>query len=70
MFAAGNTGSASGTVGGPAAGYNVITVGAVGGDRDAMPYQALTSFSSRGLNEVFVPKVQNPTDIFNTAQGH
>ncbi|MBL8817577.1 MAG: S8 family serine peptidase [Planctomyces sp.] len=69
VFAAGNTGPQSGSVGGPAAGYNVITVSAVGGDLDAQPYDTLTTFSSRGLNEIFIPLVSNPTDVTNPAQG-
>lgn len=45
VAAAGNDGPASGTVGGPASGYNTISVGALGGPTN---YSAVASFSSRG----------------------
>jgi len=45
VAAAGNGGPSAGTVGGPASGYNVISVGALDGPPD---YSALASFSSVG----------------------
>lgn len=45
VAAAGNDGPATGTVGGPASGYNTISVGALGGPTN---YSTVASFSSRG----------------------
>lgn len=71
VFSAGNSGLGDGTVGGstvggPAAGYNVISVGALGADPT---YDTVSSFSSRGPMPVFVPLVANVTNINNPAQG-
>ena len=51
VFSAGNDGPSTNTVGGMAAGYNSISVGALGTDTSATPYGQVTSFSSRGANE-------------------
>ena len=45
VAAAGNTGPSNGTVGGPASGYNTISVGALDGPTN---YNVVASFSSRG----------------------
>ena len=45
VAAAGNDGPATGTVGGPASGYNTISVGALSGPTN---YSTVASFSSRG----------------------
>lgn len=57
VFSAGNSGPGSNTVGGPATGYNVISVGALGADTDAQPFNTVSSFSSRGRQDVFIPTV-------------
>ncbi len=69
VFSAGNTGDSSNTVGGPAAGYNVITVASLGQDTDSVPYQTVSSFSSRGLNDLFIPLVSRPANVSDPAQG-
>ena len=69
VFSAGNTGSGPNSVGGPAAGYNVITVGALTSDTDPQPYQSIASISSRGLNDIFIPSVLSPTNINDAGQG-
>lgn len=69
VFSAGNSGPGANTVGGPASGYNVVSVGALGADSGAVPYNTVSSFSSRGPMSVFVPAVANVTDINNAAQG-
>lgn len=71
VFSAGNSGLGDGTVagsrvGGPAAGYNVISVGALGADP---AFDTVSSFSSRGPMPVFVPLINNPTNINNPAHG-
>src|SRR5207248_1039476 len=66
VFAAGNAGPGPNTVGSPAAGYNVIAVGALGRSTDGVPYNAVSSFSSRGPNDFFIPNVAQPTSL---AQG-
>jgi len=55
VASAGNDGDAPNTVGGPAAGANVIAVGALGRDYDAPPYETIASFSSRGPNDYYDP---------------
>ncbi|MGA0846041.1 MAG: S8 family serine peptidase [Luteolibacter sp.] len=45
VASAGNSGPASNTVGAPGAGYNALTVGALGGAND---YDTIATFSSRG----------------------
>ena len=57
VFSAGNSGPGSNTVGGPATAYNVISVGALGADTDAQPFNTVSSFSSRGRQDVFIPTV-------------
>ncbi|WP_166829988.1 Calx-beta domain-containing protein [Thalassoroseus pseudoceratinae] len=64
VFSAGNSGPGANTVGGPAAGYNVISVGALGSDTDNPPYQTVSSFSSRGANDLFIPN--DPTSQSGT----
>jgi hypothetical protein len=54
VVAAGNDGAA-GKVGGIAAGYNAISVAALGSDSGPAPYQGVSSFSSRGMNDVWDP---------------
>lgn len=51
VFSAGNEGSAPNSVGGIGAGYNSITVGALGSDTDGTPFNAPSTFSSRGPND-------------------
>lgn len=48
VFAAGNDGPGANTVSSPGVGFNVITVGALGADTGANPYNTVSSFSSRG----------------------
>ena len=57
VFSAGNSGPATNTVGGPATSYNVISVAALGSDTDAQPFNTVSSFSSRGRQNVFIPTV-------------
>ncbi len=58
LFAAGNAGPASNTVGSPAAGFNGISVAALTDDTGAAPYSTVAGFSSRG-----------PIDFFNPVTG-
>ncbi|MDG1875125.1 MAG: PEP-CTERM sorting domain-containing protein [Mariniblastus sp.] len=51
VASAGNSGSGSNTVGGIGAGYNSITVGSLGSDTAALPYDAVSGFSSRSPND-------------------
>ena len=53
--AAGNHDSGTAKVGGPASGFNTISVGALGSDTDVPPYQTLTDFSNTGPNDFFNP---------------
>jgi subtilisin family serine protease len=53
--AAGNDGPTSNTVGSPASGFNGLVVGSLGGEASAEPFNGVSSFSSRGLCDVFVP---------------
>jgi hypothetical protein len=53
VVAAGNSGSGTNTVGGIAAGYNSISVGALRQDIDAIPYNRISTFSSRSPNSFF-----------------
>jgi hypothetical protein len=74
VFSAGNSGLGNGTVagstvGGIAAGYNVISVGALTGDQANPAFNTIAGFSSRGPMPVFVPLVANVTDVNNPAQG-
>ena len=69
VFSSGNSGAGPNSVGGPAAGYNVITVGALSADTDASPYQAVAQLSSRGLNDIFIPAVTAPVNINDPLQG-
>ncbi|HMO37008.1 MAG TPA: S8 family serine peptidase, partial [Gemmatales bacterium] len=70
VFAAGNTGdSGANTVQGPAAGYNVISVGALGSDTSNPAYNTRSAFSSRGAMDFFRPTVANVTNINDPSQG-
>jgi hypothetical protein len=53
-LAAGNDGA--GQVGGPASGYNSISVGALAYDSASHPYHAVADFSSRGAGDFYNPK--------------
>ncbi|MCF7838815.1 MAG: S8 family serine peptidase, partial [Candidatus Marinimicrobia bacterium] len=54
VTAAGNAGPGANSVGGMAAGYNSISVGALGSDTATPPYDTVASFSSRGPNDFVV----------------
>lgn len=56
VISAGNSGPVGNTVGGPAAGYNKIAVGALAADTTANPYTAPSTFSSRGPNDFYNPQ--------------
>ena len=58
VFSAGNSGTAAGAVGAPAAGYNGISVAAMTGDTLSPPFSRVADFSSRG-----------PGDFYNPATG-
>ncbi len=64
VFSAGNAGPDVNTVGGPAAGYNVIAVAALGADTDVPPYETVSGFSSRGKSDLFIPS--NPSGSAGT----
>jgi autotransporter-associated beta strand protein len=66
VFAAGNAGPGVNTVGSPAAGYNIISVGSLGKSTDPVPYDTISSFSSRSPNDFFIPNVNQPSSL---AQG-
>ncbi|MGN6367828.1 MAG: S8 family serine peptidase, partial [Phycisphaerae bacterium] len=53
--AAGNHDTGSAPVGGPASGFNVISVGALGDDTTNPPYQTLAPFSNTSPNDFFNP---------------
>ncbi|WP_459554668.1 S8 family serine peptidase [Lacunimicrobium album] len=66
VFSAGNSGFGSDTVSGPAAGFNTISVGALGPDTGNNPYSTVSSFSSGGvLGSIFIPTVRQPTGPFS-----
>ncbi|MDF3059384.1 MAG: glycosyltransferase family 1 [Rariglobus sp.] len=54
VVSAGNDGP-TGQVGSPASAMNTITVGALGGPADALPYTTIAEFSSGGPNDYFLP---------------
>lgn len=56
VFSAGNTGPSGNTVGGPASGYNGITVGALTNSELRPVYDTVASFSSRGWSQAFNPQ--------------
>ncbi len=56
VFSAGNSGPGANTVGGIGAGYNSITVGALGSDQANPAYNTVSTFSSRGPNDFFNPQ--------------
>lgn len=68
VFSAGNRGPSAGTVGAPASGYNVITVGSLGNDVSVPRYGSVSAFSSRGPQPIYIPNVQNP-NYFGGADG-
>ncbi len=53
VASAGNSGSGTNSVGGIAAGFNSISVGALRQDIDAIPYNRISTFSSRSPNDFF-----------------
>ncbi|MEI7867751.1 MAG: S8 family serine peptidase [Candidatus Methylumidiphilus sp.] len=55
VAAAGNEGPGSNSVGGIAAGYNVISVAALGSDTAPVPFNQVSNFSSRGPNDYYNP---------------
>lgn len=55
VFSAGNRGPGSGTVGTPAAGFNVIAVASLGNDVSSPRYDTVSTFSSRGPQPIFIP---------------
>ncbi|MFM8954154.1 MAG: S8 family peptidase [Planctomycetaceae bacterium] len=70
VFAAGNEGPATNTVGGPASGYNGIAVAATTGAMTASPFSTVAEFSSRGPGDFYnpvsgttVPNVRPTVDI-------
>lgn len=56
VVAAGNGGPAANTVGGPATGYNVISVGGLTGDASTPPYGQAETTSSRGPSDFYNPQ--------------
>jgi hypothetical protein len=62
VFAAGNEGPATNTVGGPASGYNGIAVAATTGAMLAVPYSTVAEFSSRGPGDFSNP-VSGTTEL-------
>ena len=55
VFSVGNRGPTAGTVGTPAAGFNVIAVASLGNDLSTPRYDSVSSFSSRGPQPIFIP---------------
>lgn len=62
VFAAGNSGPGANTVGGPASGYNGITVGALTNSAANLTYNTVADFSSRGSSDAYNPQ----TDVVLT----
>ena len=56
VFAAGNEGPGANTVGGPASGYNGITVGALTNSVTNLTYNTVADFSSRGGSDAYNPQ--------------
>jgi hypothetical protein len=70
VMAAGNEGPTANTVGGPASGYNSISVAGLTGDTLEPPFSTVASFSSRGPSDFFnpatnttIPNVRPTVDI-------
>jgi hypothetical protein len=70
VMAAGNEGPTANTVGGPASGYNSISVAGLTGDTLEPPFSTVASFSSRGPGDFFnpatnttIPNVRPTVDI-------
>ena len=61
VFAAGNSGPAANTVGGPASGFNGITVAALTGDTTSPAYSQVADFSSRGASDFYNPETATTT---------
>ena len=55
VIAAGNAGPTTNTVGGPASGYNSISVAATTGLAEPNPFSTVASFSSRGPGDFYNP---------------
>ncbi|HBS29009.1 MAG TPA: hypothetical protein DEB06_06065 [Phycisphaerales bacterium] len=56
VVSAGNSGPNPDTVRSPGAAWNNITVGSLGAEGDAIPYNTVSNFSSRGLSRFFNPQ--------------
>lgn len=68
VFSVGNRSNA-GTVGTPAAGFNVIGVASLGSDVSSPVYGSVSSFSSRGPQPIFIPNVRNADYDANPSSG-
>lgn len=62
VVSTGNSGPGANTVGGIAAGYNAISVGALQADNDAIPYNRISSFSSRSPNSFYNAQTSQTID--------
>lgn len=68
VFSAGNSGAtANPQVGGIGAGYNSITVAALGSDTGAPPFNSVSGFSSRGPNDFFNASTNTTTNSVRAA---
>jgi len=63
VFAAGNQGPGTNTVAAPAAGYNVISVGALTYGDGGPAYNVIADFSSRSPGDFFIPSVNQPNNL-------
>jgi hypothetical protein len=61
VFAAGNEGPGANSVGGPASGFNGITVAALTGDTSNPAYSQVADFSSRGAADFYNPQTNTTT---------
>lgn len=59
VLSAGNSGSSTNTIDGPASGNNALVVGALTGDSTSPAYGSIASFSSRSPSDFFVPTIFN-----------
>jgi subtilisin family serine protease len=55
VFAAGNSGSGTNTIGSPASGFNALVVGALTSDSSTPAYGSVADFSSRSPTDMFIP---------------